>query len=82
MADDNTIPSVMVNPEEFQAAMEKLDKAEEKVDFALGEYSQRLGQQTGRDIGILYGLIIGLAILVVSIEFGLSMVFTMLAGLI
>ena len=34
MADDNTIPSVMVNPEEFQAAMEKLDKAEEKVDFA------------------------------------------------
>jgi tetrahydromethanopterin S-methyltransferase subunit G len=71
MADDNTIPSVMVNPEEFQAAMEKLDKAEEKVDFALGEYSQRLGQQTGRDIGILYGLIIGLAIVVFLLMSGI-----------
>ncbi len=39
--------------------------------FTVGEYYQRLGQQTGRDVGILYGLIIGLLILVVVMKFNL-----------
>ena len=79
---EESVPQIIVSTDEMNAATQKLDEAEEKVEFAVGEYFQRLGQQTGRDIGILYGIIIGLAILVVSIEFGLSMVFTMLAGLI
>lgn len=83
MADEkDPVPQIIVSTDEMNAATQKLDEAEEKVEFAVGEYFQRLGQQNGRDIGILYGIIIGLAILVVSIEFGLSMVFTMLAGLI
>ena len=84
MADEkDPVPQIIVSTDEMNAATQKLDEAEEKVEFAVGEYFQRLGQQNGRDVGILYGIIIGLAILVVSIEFGvMSMVSTMLAGLI
>ena len=84
MADEkDPVPQIIVSTDEMNAATQKLDEAEEKVEFAVGEYFQRLGQQTGRDIGILYGIIIGLIILIVAIKFGvMSMVSTMLAGLI
>ena len=68
--EENSIPQVMVSTDEVQALTAKLDDAEEKVDFTVGEYYQRLGQQSGRDVGILYGIIIGLFILSVSIKFG------------
>ncbi|WP_400202090.1 tetrahydromethanopterin S-methyltransferase subunit G, partial [Methanobrevibacter smithii] len=39
---------------------------------------QRLGQQTGRDVGILYGMIIGLMILVVAMKYNVfAMITTM-----
>lgn len=38
---------------------------EKKVDFAAGEYFERLGQQIGRDIGIAYGVILGIIILII-----------------
>ena len=80
---EESVPQIIVSTDDMSAAVQKLDEAEEKVEFAVGEYFQRLGQQTGRDIGILYGIIIGLAILVVSIEFNvMSVVSTMFAGLI
>ena len=69
---EESVPSVMVSPDDFNAIVAKLDEAEEKVDFTVGEYYQRLGQQNGRDVGILYGIIIGLIILVVAIKFGIA----------
>ena len=73
---EESVPSVMVSPDDFNAVVAKLDEAEEKVDFTVGEYYQRLGQQTGRDVGILYGIIIGLVILFV-LKYG----HTLLGGL-
>ena len=75
---EESVPSVMVSPDDFNGIVAKLDEAEEKVDFTVGEYYQRLGQQTGRDVGILYGIILGLIILIVAIKFGIT---TMLSTL-
>ena len=60
--ENNSIPQVMVSPDDFKDIVEKLNDAEEKVDFT----------------GILYGMIIGLMILVVAMKYNVfAMITTM-----
>ena len=80
MSEEQSVPQIIVSTDDMSAATQKLDEAEEKVEFAVGEYFQRLGQQNGRDI--LYGIILGLIILIVSIEFVYVSAMQALMGLI
>lgn len=76
MSEEQSVPQIIVSTDDMSAATQKLDEAEEKVEFAVGEYFQRLGQQNGRDIGILYGIILGLVILVCFIKFNFASMIT------
>ena len=42
MADEkDPVPQIIVSTDDMNAATQKLDEAEEKVEFAVGEYFQR-----------------------------------------
>ena len=69
--EEKSIPQVMVSSDDLKDIIAKLDDAEEKVDFTVGEYSPRFGHHTGRDVCILFGLLIGLLMLVVVMKFNL-----------
>ncbi|MDD2613331.1 MAG: tetrahydromethanopterin S-methyltransferase subunit G [Methanosarcina sp.] len=58
-------PAAFVEPGEFNEVMKRLDKIDEKIEFVNSEVAQRIGKKVGRDIGILYGGVIGLLLFLI-----------------
>jgi len=66
------VPTVIVDPEDYKAVLQKLNDIEEKIEFTNSEIHQRYGKKLGRDIGILYGICTALMIVVVYLLLLLS----------
>jgi tetrahydromethanopterin S-methyltransferase subunit G len=68
-SDNNrSIPSVIVDPDDYNEVVKRLDRIDEKVEFANSEIAQRIGKKIGRDIGILYGAVTGILIFLIYIS--------------
>jgi len=63
------IPSVVVDPADFNDVLEKLNNIDEKVEFVNSEVAQRIGRKVGRDIGILYGAVAGIIMFLLYLLF-------------
>lgn len=63
------VPSVVTDPDDFQAVLDKLNKIDEKIEFVNSEVAQRIGKKVGRDIGILYGAVVGIIIFLLYVLF-------------
>jgi tetrahydromethanopterin S-methyltransferase subunit G len=66
------VPIVIVDPEDYKNILLKLNEIEEKIEFTNSEIHQRYGKKLGRDIGILYGVVAALMIVVVYLLLLLS----------
>jgi len=71
MADEGkqAAPIAIVDADQFNALMARLDKIEEKVEFYSGEKFLRAGKSIGRDLGAAYGVCAGLIIILAYILF-------------
>ncbi|HII81593.1 MAG TPA: tetrahydromethanopterin S-methyltransferase subunit G [Methanosarcina sp.] len=65
---DGKAPAAFVEPGEFNEVMKRLDKIDEKIEFVNSEIAQRIGKKVGRDIGILYGGVIGLLLFLIYVS--------------
>jgi tetrahydromethanopterin S-methyltransferase subunit G len=63
------IPVAVVDPEQFNELMARLDKIDEKIEFYQGEKFLRAGKSVGRDLGAAYGACAGLIIILAYILF-------------
>jgi tetrahydromethanopterin S-methyltransferase subunit G len=59
----------VVDRDQFDELMARLDKIEEKVEFYSGEKFLRAGKSVGRDLGTAYGICAGLIIILAYILF-------------
>ncbi|MCZ7362571.1 MAG: tetrahydromethanopterin S-methyltransferase subunit G [Candidatus Methanoperedens sp.] len=66
------VPTVIVDPEDYKAVLQKLNDIEEKIEFTSSEIHQRYGKKLGRDIGILYGICTALMVVVIYLLLLLS----------
>jgi tetrahydromethanopterin S-methyltransferase subunit G len=71
MADDGkqVVPVAVVDQEQFNQLMARLDKIDEKIEFYSGEKFLRAGKSIGRDLGTAYGLCAGLIMILGYILF-------------
>ncbi len=63
------VPVSVVDQEQFNQIMARLDKIDEKIEFYSGEKFLRAGKSVGRDLGAAYGLCAGLIIILAYILF-------------
>jgi len=63
------VPTVVTDPEDFQAVLDKLNQIDEKIEFVNSEVAQRIGKKVGRDIGILYGAVVGIIMFLLYVLF-------------
>jgi len=64
-----TVPVAVVDRDQFNEPMARLDKIEEKIEFYSGEKFLRAGKSVGRDLGTAYGICAGLIIILAYILF-------------
>jgi tetrahydromethanopterin S-methyltransferase subunit G len=71
MADEGkqAAPIAIVDADQFNALMARMDKIEEKIEFYSGEKFLRAGKSIGRDLGAAYGVCAGLIIILAYILF-------------
>lgn len=62
------VPSVVLDQAEFNEALERMKKIDEKIEFVHSEIAQRIGKKVGRDIGIIYGAVAGILIFLVFLS--------------
>jgi tetrahydromethanopterin S-methyltransferase subunit G len=63
------VPVGVVDQEQFNYLMARLDKIDEKIEFYSGEKFLRAGKSVGRDLGTVYGVCAGLIIILAYILF-------------
>jgi tetrahydromethanopterin S-methyltransferase subunit G len=63
------VPVAVVDQEQFNQLMARLDKIDEKIEFYSGEKFLRAGKSVGRDLGTAYGVCAGLIIILAYILF-------------
>jgi tetrahydromethanopterin S-methyltransferase subunit G len=64
-----TVPVAVVDRDQFNEIMARLDKIDEKIEFYSGEKFLRAGKSVGRDLGTAYGLCAGLIMILAYILF-------------
>ncbi|WP_406656440.1 tetrahydromethanopterin S-methyltransferase subunit G [Methanolobus sp. ZRKC2] len=69
MSEQDKVPSVVVDPADFNEVLDKLNNIDEKIEFVNSEVAQRIGKKVGRDIGILYGAVAGIIIFLLYLMF-------------
>ncbi|MDK2892592.1 tetrahydromethanopterin S-methyltransferase subunit MtrG [Methanohalophilus sp.] len=62
------IPAVVVDPDDFNEVLKRLNEIDEKIEFVNSEIAQRIGKKVGRDIGILYGAVAGIIMFLLYIS--------------
>ncbi|MBP2030751.1 tetrahydromethanopterin S-methyltransferase subunit G [Methanohalophilus levihalophilus] len=62
------IPAVVVDTDDFNEVLKRLNEIDEKVEFVNSEIAQRMGKKVGRDIGILYGAVAGIIMFLLYIS--------------
>ena len=63
------VPIAVVDQEQFNQLMTRLDKIDEKIEFYSGEKFLRAGKSVGRDLGTAYGLCAGLIMILAYVLF-------------